>query len=173
MTNPNAEAQRRWRERQKTKKKEGLTRASSTSDIFQAPFYESLPEDYEFSSDFADAFELMGLPTPEFKDDRGPESFSLDAGAEDARVFAQSRRSLGRAEIMIGALISAAVDLAAHVNAFKRREIQGRLKELATSDLTDTEAKANALAEAARLNRMLEQLDKQVRWTFPQWKEAS
>ncbi|MFO1202488.1 MAG: hypothetical protein U1E58_07600 [Tabrizicola sp.] len=173
MTNPNAEAQRRWRQRQKTKKKEALTRASSTSNVFQAPFHESLPEDYEFSSDFADAFELIGLPTPEFKDDRGPESFSLDAGAEDAGVFTQTRRSLGRAEIMIGALISAAVDLAAHVNAFKRSEIQQRLDELARSELTDTEAKANALAEAARLNRMLEQLDKQVRWTFPQWKVAS
>ena len=81
-----------------------------------------------------------------------------------------NRRSLGRAEMMITALNEAAENLAFYVNKYKRTEIKARLAEIEASDLSDPETKRAALKNAARLNKMLEQLDKQVRLTFPQWK---
>ena len=169
MPNANAEAQRRWRQSQKEKRKKGLKRGAGTSEVFKTPFFLSVG-DLSSSSDFADAFELAGIPTPEFTDDRGPEAFSLDAGAEDAGAFDDAKGSLGRAEIMVGCLITAALDLARLVNTHKRQEINARLAEIEASDLSEPEAKKAALQDAARLNKMLDQLEKQVRWTFPQWK---
>lgn len=169
MVNANAEAQRRWRQRQKEKRKEELKQAEAPASVFKTPFFESV-EELSYSSDFADAFELMGVPTPKFEDDRGPEAFSLDEGAEDAGVFENAKGSLGRAELMVGCLIAAALDLARHVNDYKREEIKDRLAEIEASDLSDPDTKKAALKEATRLNKMLDQLDKQVRWTFPQWK---
>lgn len=169
MSNANAEAQRRWRQRQKEKRKDDLKIGASASEVFKVPFFQAVG-DLSSSSDFADAFELAGIPTPEFKDDRGPEAYSLDDGAEDAGLFDEAKGSLGRAEIMVGCLITAALDLARLVNGYKQTEIKARLSEIEASDLSDTETKKAALKESARLNKMLDQLDKQVRWTFPQWK---
>ncbi len=165
-----AEKQRAYRNRQMHMKKEDLKQVAGPADAFKAPFFQHLPEDYDYSSGFADAFELMGIETPKFDDDSGPESFSLDAGAEDAGIFKETPGSLGRAEIMVGCLISAALDLSQMVNDYKRSEIKARMAEIEASDLSETEAKKAALKEAARLQKMLDQLDKQVRWTFPQWK---
>jgi len=164
-----AEKQRAYRERQKKSKKEQLKQADAPASVFKAPFFESVDE-LSYSSDFADAFELMGVPTPKFEDDRGPEAFSLDEGAVDTGVFDNAKGSLGRAELMVGCLIAAALDLARHVNDYKREEIKNRLAEIEASDLSDPDTKKAALREATRLNKMLDQLDKQVRWTFPQWK---
>lgn len=169
MANANAEAQRRWRQRQKEKKKEGLKKATPVPEVFKAPFYEFLG-DFCISSDFELALELAGIAVPQFNDDRGPEAFSLDQGAEEAGAFSASPRSLGRAEIMVGCLITAAADLAVQVNEYKRAEIKARLEEIEASDLSEPETKKAALKEVARLNRMLDQLTKQVRITFPQWK---
>lgn len=173
MTNANAAAQRRWREKQKLKKRSDLTKTSDQTDVFKAPFWSYLPEDYYFSSDFADAFDLLGVPAPKFEDDLGPEAFSLDEGAEEAGIFVSTRRSLGRAEVMVGSLITAAVDLASFINAYKKQEIARRLEELAEADLADTASRSAAMAEAAMLNRMLDQLNAQIRWSFPQWKVKS
>ena len=57
--------------------------------------------------------------------------------------------------------------IAATINQYKRQEIEARLKELEVSDEAD---KATAMKQAVRLNKILDQLDKQVRSTFPQWK---
>ncbi len=164
-----ADKQRAYRERQMLKKKESLKQGDSASDTFQTPFFETVAE-LSSSSDFADAFEIAGIPTPLFNDDRGPEAFSLDEGAADSGMFEGATKSLGRAEIMVGCLITAALDLARHINDYKRHEIKARMAEIEMSDLSEPEAKKAALKEAARLNKMLDQLDKQVRWTFPQWK---
>ncbi|AWX93776.1 hypothetical protein DPM13_14035 [Paracoccus mutanolyticus] len=51
-----------------------------------------------------------------------------------------------------------------------RRPIKQRLQEIEERDLSDPEAKRAAMQEATRLNKMLDQLDKQVRITLPQWK---
>lgn len=167
MAKSNAERLRKF----KARKKEQEKIASLTlSGVFKRPFFESLPDDYHLSSDFSDNFEFMGLPTPEFRDDRGPEAhtdYSPDIAGDQ---FAENPRSLGRAELMVTALIEAAQDLAWHVADYKRQEIKARLAEIEASDLSEPDAKKAALQEAARLQKMLDQLEKQVRHTFPQWK---
>ncbi|RNF33984.1 hypothetical protein [Paracoccus methylarcula] len=162
-----AESQRAYRERIKARKEAANLAAYQ---VFNTPFYEALPEDHSYSSDFANAFELMGIPTPEFSDDRGPEEFTLDVGAKDDGFFDKMPGSLGRAELMVDCLLAAAKDLASHVSDHKKSEIKARLAEIETSDLSDPEIRKAALKDVTRLNKMLDQLDKQVRWTFPQWK---
>lgn len=167
MALSNAEKVRRYRERQKEREKQA---SLTLSGVFKRPFFETLPEDYHLRSDFSDNFEFMGLPTPEFKDDRGPEAYTDYSPEIAGDQFAENPGSLGRAELMVTALIEAAQDLAWHVADYKRQEIKARLAEIEASDLSEPEVKKTALKEAARLNKMLDQIDKQVRWTFPQWK---
>ncbi|NPD17318.1 hypothetical protein HOY34_19210 [Xinfangfangia sp. D13-10-4-6] len=170
MANANAEAQRRWRQRQKEKRQAGLTEASTPSDVFRTPFFEFYANN-PYESEFNFCLDMAGIPMPEFEDDRGPAHHALnevlDAGSPS---FSDEVRSLGRAEVMVGALIDAARSLADMVNNYKQREITARMAEIEASDLSEPEAKKAALKEAARLQKMLDQLDKQVRWTFPQWK---
>lgn len=174
MSNAHAEAQRRYRQSQQAKKKEGLKRGSGESDVFKMPFFEFLGDFCWNGSDFNVALDLAGIETPQFDDDLGPEHHTRDVGAppkgDFGYPFGDAERSLGRAEVMVGCLITAAADLARQVNAYKRQEINARIAEIEGSDLSAPEAKKAALQEAARLNKMLDQLDKQVRWTFPQWK---
>ena len=167
MTLKPAEKQRLYRERQKV---EEVKASLALTDVFRTPFFETLPEDFSYSSDFADNCELIGIPTPEFADDRGTEFFSHYSPKSSAEMIEHGMRSLGRAEMMISGLIEAAVDLAHRVNSYKRAEIKARLAEIEASDLLDSATKKAALQDATRLNKMLDQLDKQVRWTFPQWR---
>ncbi|TQM93783.1 hypothetical protein [Roseinatronobacter monicus] len=167
MAKSNAERLREF----KARKEEEAKRASLTlAGVFKTPFYQFLPNDFDFSSDFSDCFEFIGLPVPEIKDDRGLEDVTHYNDDLAAKMIEPNLGSLGRAEVMITALTEAAEDLAKHVNAYKRTEIKARLTEIETSDLSEPEAKKVALKEAARLNKMLDQLGKQVRHTFPQWK---
>ncbi|TYB85532.1 hypothetical protein [Oceaniovalibus sp. ACAM 378] len=167
MAKTPAERQREYMDR----KKERMTNASLTlSGVFKTPFFETLPKDYDHDSAFADNFEFMGMETPAFKDDRGPEGHTNYSPEVAGAQFADNPRSLGRAEIMVTALIEAAQDLAWYVSDYKRKEIKARMAEIEASDLSEPEVKKAALKEAARLNKMLDQLDKQVRHTFPQWK---
>jgi hypothetical protein len=155
----------------KARKKEQEKIASLTlDDVFKRPFFESLHDEYDRDSQFADCLEFIGMEVPTFKDDRGLEDFTryYDQSAEE--FIPRGLGSLGRAEAMVTALIEAAQDLAWHVAEYKRKEIKARLAEIEASDLSEPEAKKAALKEAARLNKMLDQLDKQVRHTFPQWK---
>lgn len=80
------------------------------------------------------------------------------------------RGSIGRAERMVGCLMDAASLLATEINAYKRKEIDARIHEIETGDLSDPKARKQALADIVRLKKMLDQLNRQVRWTFPQWK---
>lgn len=170
MPNANAEAQRRWRQRQKEKKQENLLKATVPVEVFKTPFFEAFPPDEQVSSKYCQSLELAGISAPLFENDRGPEVYTLD-DLQGAEPFgAAVGTSLGRAEVMIGCLISSAIGLADEVKTYKRAEINARLSEIEASDLTDPAAKKAALNEATRLNKMLDQLDKQVRITFPQWK---
>lgn len=167
MAKSNAERLREF----KARKKEREKIASLTLDgVFKTPFFETLDADFHFSSEFADNFEFMGIPTPRFVDDQGPEQHTDYSRAIGGPSFDANPRSLGRAELMVTALVEAAKYLAIEVQAYKRNEIKARLAELEASDLSDPATKKAALANAARLNKMLDQLDKQVRITFPQWK---
>jgi hypothetical protein len=67
-------------------------------------------------------------------------------------------------------VIDAASQLATGINSYKRKEITDRIHEIETSDLSDPKTRKQALADIVRLKTMLGQLDKQVRWTFPQWR---
>lgn len=167
MAKSNAERLREF----KARKKEQEKIASLTlDDVFKRPFFETLPKDFADDSAFSDNFEFIGVPMPAFNDDLGIEHHTLYSDDSAAELFQLNRRSLGRAEMIVTALIEAAQDLAGHVADYKRREIKARLAEIEASDLSDADTKKTALKDAARLNKMLDQLDKQVRWTFPQWK---
>lgn len=169
MTLTPAKKQRLYRERQKA---EEVKASLALTDMFRTPFFETLPGDFSYSSDFSDNCELIGIPTPEFVDDRGTEFFTHYSPQSSAEMIEHGLRSLGRAEMMISGLVEAAVDLAHRVNSYKRAEIKARLAEIEASDLLDPTIKKAALQDATRLNKMLDQLDKQIRITFPQWKVA-
>lgn len=112
-----------------------------------------------------------GINPLHFEDDSGPRSLTglLEQAAEDL-CEPLPGNSLGRAEIIVASLIDAASELAVEINAYKRAEITARIAEIQAADLSDPNAKKQAFADMARLTKMLDQLDKQVRWTFPQWK---
>lgn len=174
MSNAHAEAQRRYRQSLQAKKKDGLKQGESAPSVFVTPFFKFLGDYCYSGSDFNIALDLAGIETPQFDDDLGPEHHTRDLGIPNkgdfGYPFGDAERSLGRAEVMVGCLITAAVDLAIQINSYKRAEIKARLAEIEASDLSDADTKKAALKESARLNKMLDQLDKQVRHTFPQWK---
>ena len=173
MPNPNAEAQRRWRQRQKEKKKESLLKPGANVADFREPFFKYYADHGEWTT-LAIALNFIGYETPEFDDDRGPHAYAVDYFPReedpDNDPFEGATNSLGRAELMVGGFIDAAITLAGMVNNYKKQEIKARLTELEALNLDDPKARKAALKEAARLHKMLDQLDKQVRWTFPQWK---
>lgn len=164
MTNPKTEAQRRWRARVKEKQLK-----AESADVFLTPFFEY---DDLIGGGADEALALAGIQVPHLEDDRGPLEFTINdvtVGVDEPFPDTPAN-SLGRAEIILGCLISAAVEVAHSINSYKREEIKTRIKEIEESDLSDPKEKKAALAEIVRLNKMLDRLDKQVRWTFPQWK---
>ncbi|MGA0539039.1 hypothetical protein [Neotabrizicola sp. VNH66] len=164
-----AEMQRQYRKRLKEKAK--LANLAAADETFRLPFCEFFNES---GSSVAETLAIGGMYAPVFDDDRGPRPHGVngvfDHNHDDDPALDDSVRSLGRAELVIETLIDAAAEFAAKVNEYKRQEIKARLAEIEASDLSEPEAKKAALKDAARLNKMLDQLDKQVRWTFPQWK---
>ena len=175
MANANAEAQRRWRERQKQKRLADLKLPDTRHDAspFRQPFFEAFQDDGN-TSNVEISLDYAGIEPVSFPDDSGPKSFTgqieqmaTDSGEE---AYRGAQKSLGRAEVMVGCLIDAAAELASIINTYKRKEIRQRIVEMEESDLTDPVARKAALAQIVRLNKLLDQLDKQVRWTFKQWK---
>lgn len=123
----------------KARKKEEEKIASLTLDgIFKRLFCASLPEDFHLASDFEDPLAFVGIPVPEFINDRGIEDFTHYSPELAAETIQPNRGPLSRAEVMITALTEAAETLAFHVNAYKRREIRARLAEIEASDLCPT-----------------------------------
>ena len=170
MTLKPAEKQRLYRERQK---EEEVKASLALTDVFRTPFFEFLGDFCYGGSDYNIALDLTGIAPPQFDDDRGPEHYTLDSGLDpNDNFFNGAVGSLGRAEVMVGCLTTAAKDMAAKINDYKRAEIKARFAEIEASDLSDPETKKAALKNVTRLNKMLDQLDKQIRLTFPQWKVA-
>ena len=175
MANANAEAQRRWRERQKQKRLDALKLpdAPQNASPFRKPFFEAFEDDGN-AQNVEISLDCAGIEPVSFQDDSGPKSFTgqieqmaTDSGEE---AYRGAQNSLGRAEVMVGCLIDAAAELASIINTYKRKEIRQRIAEIEESDLADPVARKAALAQIVRLNKLLDQLDKQVRWTFKQWK---
>lgn len=167
-----AERKRRQLEREDLARRR---RPDSTYEYLSTPFYKHISDDGADWSAVALPFELMGVEPPEFTDDRGPtEAASPDAlpppGDDGENGFEGFEGSIGRAEAMVGSLITAAVELSGIINRFKRDELNKYLSELETRDLSDQAARAQALKDAVRIAAIKDELSKNVRWTFPQWK---
>ncbi len=174
MANANAQAQRRWRARQKEKKllHLKLPDAPSQDSPFIRPFYQAFEDDGN-SIDMDLYLNLCGIEPVTFDDDRGPRSLTgeFEAGAAEAgnEAYRGAKNSLGRAESMVGCLIDTAVVLAGVINTYKQSEIRQRIAEIEQSDLNDPAVRKAALAQIVRLNKLLDVLGKQIRWSFPQW----
>jgi hypothetical protein len=157
MAKTAAEYQRAYRER----KAEQAKLAGDPTDVIKKTTFDLAFQQADFS--VADAsLASVGIDAPTF-----------DADTDDqwlAEWGIPYRGSIGRAERMVGAFLDAATELSTIINAYKRKEIADRIQEIETSDLSDPNTRKQALADIVRLQKMLEQLDKQVRWTFPQWK---
>lgn len=167
MALTNAEKVRRYKER---KREEVESRSKPNLNDLRKPFFESAESNANWSS-FTLPLELAGIEAPKFADDRGPEAYAdQDAMAGLDEPFAGYTGSIGRAEIMVGSLIDAASELAGIINSYKKGELTARIAEIEAADLSDPITRKAALADMVRLTKMLDQLQKQVRWTFPQWK---
>ncbi|MDZ7874371.1 MAG: hypothetical protein U5N27_15300 [Rhizobium sp.] len=176
MALTNAEKVKRYRERQKAKKVDGLKSAESASlaSIMRKPFFEYFNRHGDEPT-FTACMDTAGIDPPAFEDDSAPRSATGEVEKifeenPETSVYYGETNSLARAEIMVGQLIDAAAALARIVNDYKRDEIGARIVEIEQSDLSVADSKKQAFAEMARLQKMRDQLDKQVRWTFPQWK---
>ena len=175
MANPNAEAQRRWREKQKLKRQESLTLPDALDDVnlFRQPFFEAVATNDNFQS-VEIALDCAGIEPLQFEDDCGPRSFTglIEQAASDggSEAYPGAHNSLGRAEVIVGCLIDGAAELAGIINTYKRKEITARIAEIEESDLADPVKRKAALSQIMRLTKQMDRLDKEIRWTFKQWK---
>lgn len=163
-----AEKQKAYRER---KKAEEQSLGDATYSVLKEPFFSWL-ERTEAYGDWSAAeaeLNLAALEMPPFEDDGGPRPSDDAFGDDIAEYYRGYSGSIGRAEAMVDQLIGAASCIAAAINNYKREEIEARLSEVEASTKMD---KAEAMQEAVRLTKMLDQLKKQARRSFPQWKVA-
>lgn len=157
-----AEKQKRYRDRQRAAARGP---GDAAAPVLQMPFFKFYEENADHS-EFEIPLYLAGAEPPSFTDD-GPAVFSrMLEGLE----LPSAPNSIARAELAVECFAEAARALAAVVNNYKQAEIKARIAEIEQSDLSDAETKRKALADIVRLQKMLDQLSKQVRWTFPQWK---
>lgn len=177
MALSNAERQRRHYQKQKEKKRASLrtTEALEFSQVAQRPFFEHFQEVAGGFSDFMLCLDLAGIEAPDIEDDSDPKSLlgEIEKGFIDEpenSPFTKGGGSLARGELIVGGLIDAAREMASIINSYKREEINNRIAELEASDLSDADERKRALNDMVQLKGMLDQLDKEIRWSFPQWK---
>jgi len=145
----------------------------STYEFLRIPFYKAV-EDNPNWDNVTLSFELMGIEPPAFEDDQGPANFatdpcfSTDQDRDDA--FKGYSGSIGRAEAMVDFLLDAAIELGSIIQTYKKQALLARRHEIENADLSDPDARREALATIARLTRIEDALDKNVRRTLPQWK---
>lgn len=148
-------------------------KTDATYPYLQTPFFERLENDGNWSS-VENCFELLGIDPPVFDDDRGPEDFANDAcfSTDEDRVeaFQCSKNSIGRAEVMVDMLLDAAMELSHIVNRYKQDELRKRRDELEKSDLSEPNRQGEALEAAAEIAKLQDELQKNVRRTFPTWR---
>lgn len=170
MAISNAEAQRRWRQRQKEKRAKEFKQAEDLHWYVKGDFENFLCTEDRNGGDYPIALEMLGFEYQPFTDGSMPyeiPDYQLDPENPAEKGFFTG---IGRAEVSVVWLIEAAKALSASLNAFKLKEIDSRIKEIEAAELTDTAAKKQALKDIVRLNKMRDQLTKQVRITLPQWK---
>ena len=162
MAKTAAEYQKAYRERKAERAK---LAGDPTDSIAKAKFYEFLGKDVTWKDDVLYPLEWAGISPdafPSFADDSDPD--------HNPETDGPYRGSIGRAERMVGMLLDVASGMASTINRYKRQEIDQAIARLEKSDLSDPATRKKALAEVVRLNKIRDQLDKQVRWAIPQWR---
>jgi hypothetical protein len=177
MALTNAEKVKRYRERQKALKQAELLKPTPPTEVFKKPFFEFFTTEDRIGGAYSQCLELAGFVPVPFDDDTGPEVSTLDDLSDPkeeggfSNPFGDSKgSSLGKAEIIVALLLDAATDLAGWVNDYKKSEIKARLAEIEASEWPDAGSKRMAFAKVAELNKMLRDLDKEVRVPIPRWK---
>ena len=153
-----AQYQREYRQRLKDRAK---LASDPTDAIAKRPFSEGDP--WQVMDWY---LETAGITIPDY-------SAAGDADPEWREEDGPNRGSIGRAERIVGSLLDAAGALAGEINQYKTEEINARIAELEQADLSDPDIKKQALADIVTLTKIRDQLQKQVRWTLPQWRVKS
>jgi hypothetical protein len=145
----------------------------STYEFLQMPFHAYLEDDANWSN-VTLSFDLMGIEAPSFEDDRGPAEFPVEGcfGTDEERddAFEGLSGSIGRAEVMVDLLMEAAIEMAKVIQTYKRKAIAEQRRKIEVANLSDPEIRRQAMETIARLARIEDALDKNVRRTIPQWK---
>jgi hypothetical protein len=161
------EKQRRYRARLKEKKK---AIGDSTRAFLKTPFFEFFQSDPD-NGGFELALDVAGFDPYQFRDDRGPASFTGESEHHGHFTNEQlNSRSIGRAELMVGCFLDAASYLALIINRYKKQEIGRAIAELENADLSHPAVRKKALADIVRLNKIRDRLDKTLRWSLPEYK---
>lgn len=166
MALSNAERQRRHYERRKAAARAKSEAAEMTRPFLRQPFFAFLHFDSNWS-DAEIALRMAGIEPPEFDDDTGPDFPSDLDGLE---LPTHLTDSIGRAELTVECLLDAATTLAGIINRYKRKELNDMLQDLEQTELHDPFIRSKTEADSFRIRKILDRLDKQVRWTLPEWK---
>lgn len=161
MAKTPAERMREMRERKR--------KAAVKAEKALAPtIYQQAFSDFVGGRSFADHRLILGNEWWDFSSDDGIKPLSDDTLDADEKHDASN--SLGKAELILNVLEDIATTLASDIHDYKLAQIRARFEEVALEQPTDEAHRERIVAESARLIRMEQQLDKEVRWTFPQWK---
>lgn len=162
-----AERKRRQMEREKAALK---ALPDSTYPYLTTPFFRWVKgSDWEAAEHDINA---AGMNMPVFDDNSGPTPLNgeVERGASpNWHPYAGYEGSIGRAESMVDYMIQALSQMTAAINTYKSEQIEARIAELESADLSSPEAQKQALADIVRLTKMREHLAKSVRVSFPQW----
>lgn len=143
----------------------------STYPFLKTPFFRWAPgTDWDAAEHDINA---AGMNMPMLENDTGPKSYDgqPEAGAtEEWHPFWGYEGSIGQAESIVDYLVDALGQMTVAINTYKMEELSARIDELEQADLSDAEAKKQALADIVRLVKMKEHLSKSVRVSLPQWK---
>ena len=176
MALSNVEKQRRYRERQRAKRDEELKTADEAfgHSVNRMPFFTSFQRNGNLS-DFHLYFDIMNIDAPDFVDDSGPKSMFgiVEEASDDGDPYNGANGSLGRAEIMVGCLLDAATTLADMVRQHKLDEIDARIKDVEQELANDPSAAQVSSVRLAELAKMRTDLQRNIRWTVPNWQTSS
>jgi hypothetical protein len=157
-----AERQRRYRER----KAEKLAQAGDPTDAIATVKFSDWMDDWSF---IEAALDWAGLKVPDFEaqGDTDPDwQVQHDEGYEKD----PNRGSIGRFERMADQLFDAASELAHKINEYKKEQVARRIAQIETMDMSDLAKRKEALAELAKLNKLLERLSKSTRYDVPTYR---
>ena len=163
MAMSDAERKRRSRQRQADAQRASIQTPPADPDYLKASFAGFLADRHLDLYENLDAF---GVFLSGSTLDSKKQEFQSQVVRDDP--LTPLERTIG----ILDAMTDACRELAETVNAYKLQEIAARIAEIEQADLSDPQAKAKALADIVRLQKMQDQLTKQVRIAFPQWKVA-